>query len=684
MRILLHSYLDDSVQDLGGTPAELEQQLLQLFPWEAERPGLGGLGDLIESICSSQHYHIDIINAEANPGPVDKLLQHPLRGERLLALKLPGVTVEHLHEALNDSDHGVAEAVLQHELVNGEVLHQALAHPRQEVRILALRHPLCDSTHLEQALQDLDLPVLEAVANHPLLDPEQVLKLLRTPAVPLHVKVVAMQKLAAGDPRRLQAQEMLEAEMQAPTVTAKSESDYGQELGQWFRGLGKNEGDAHAEHLNDRDRLRHGFAQEPREQSRGGDAGNSYVEDMCGYNPLRDEPAFAAAAFLAGADVADADAAKARSLLWEEDGDAEAAALLLFGLERTPENEAALAAALAVGGFGAGPAASAAGDPTTEAEGIFREPLHNDGLHKSEPSHDLLEAKSVEPATADGKDTAAAVRRGLLGTDLLGGHGDAVKPIALKGKHSRGTVLVEDDGKSYLLKPGSGPMAPTAGAKQVAASQSAREALFWHVARAWGLQDNIPRADLLLIDGREVAAIAMLPLSYRNLERRWRENPMATLWTLDRYRRQGILHRWAILDGVLGNADRHGQNMMMDNESIPKVYLIDHGSAFAGPAFDPAHDRLSFIPFYLRCWVGKTFNRLPPELKLRYLPRLPEAEEADLRAWLEQRLHVDELRQLGLDYGVDVEACVERLARLRSLGGPVDLRINRLWVEGGW
>jgi hypothetical protein len=77
----------------------------------------------------------------------------------------------------------------------------------------------------------------------------------------------------------------------------------------------------------------------------------------------------------------------------------------------------------------------------------------------------------------------------------------------------------------YLLKPGSGDNSPAAGVHEEDASQSRREAAFWHAADFLGLGEYAPRADLLYIDGHEVAAIRMLPLTFKNLGTALKQNP---------------------------------------------------------------------------------------------------------------------------------------------------------------
>jgi hypothetical protein len=282
-----------------------------------------------------------------------------------------------------------------------------------------------------------------------------------------------------------------------------------------------------------------------------------------------------------------------------------------------------------------------------------------------------VKALSVEPGHQDANETADEVRRAF--------EDGFVVPVHLDGKHSKGALLASDQlsGKVWLLKPGSGGQSPSAGARQDASSQSRREAAFWHVADEWGLGDYLPRADLLLIDGREFAAINMLPWSYKTLAKIKNQRDPRSI--LNPYLKSGVLHRWAVLDFVLGNPDRHGNNIMVSDDIVK---LIDHGSAMAGSDFDPAWDKNSFTPFYLRAWGPGKFSRLDAATKLKYMPRVDHQTEEDLRQWIEG-LHAVDLDKVLLRYGVDPTPEKARLAKLKTMmvSEPADLVINRLWVE---
>lgn len=364
------------------------------------------------------------------------------------------------------------------------------------------------------------------------------------------------------------------------------------------------------------------------------------AQDMLGFNP-RTHAAFEAAKFLAGG--RELPLSTIRRALYEHDGDYEVAALHAYGL---PEDE---------GGIRALRSISMISD-MAKAEAPI--PVGGD----------------IEPGTPGAEDAAAEVERAF--------QKQMVRPVSLGGKHSKGSFLAKDprSGNVYLLKPGSGGQSPAAGAEQEHASQSRREAAFWHVAEAWALENSIPRADVVLVDGHEFAAIRLLPFSYKNLDKRQRQDPGAAARALAQYRDQGILHKWAVLDYILGNPDRHGQNLMIDKDD-KVVALIDHGSAFAGDEFDPAYDKNSFVPFYLRAWAPTRFHNLSLKDKLDAMPEASGETRDLLRTWLSD-IHSDRLESILHRFGIDPRPSLVRLAKLKMMAvdSPVDRAINRLWV----
>jgi hypothetical protein len=358
----------------------------------------------------------------------------------------------------------------------------------------------------------------------------------------------------------------------------------------------------------------------------------SVVQDMHGFQPHL-HSAFAAARFLVGAEPVPLDAM--RRALYQHDDDLEAAALTAYGLEVSEPNRQALRAV-----------------------------QKYDSLDKFEQAPISRAAPVVPEAQESANKVQTAINEGQI------------EHVKLGGKHSKGSLLARTSDEILLLKPGSGGQSPAAGAQQDQVSQSRREAAFAAVAASWGLSEDVPAADLLSIDGHEYAAIHMLPFTWKNALKVEQKDQARVHRALERYRQNGLVHQWAILDFVCGNPDRHGQNVMIGPDD--EVALIDHGSAFAGSAFDPAHDQNSFVPYYLRFGI-KGFNSLTTDEKLARLPTVTAEIRDHISQWL-LRLDAARFQQILEHYGVDPGPSLARLAQVRMQRGDIDAQINRMWV----
>lgn len=361
------------------------------------------------------------------------------------------------------------------------------------------------------------------------------------------------------------------------------------------------------------------------------------VNDMLGFEP-DNTPEFIGAAFLAGV----APISTARQSFYEADGDVEAAALRCYGLEVNDKNLTALRAVKRI-----------------------------QDLNKSEDS--VTPPTSIEAAMPEGEDVAQAVTKAF--------HDRFVFRVNLSGKHSKGSLLAHDDdsGVTWLLKPGSGGAGMAAGVQEEKASSAAREATFYQVAKELELYEWYPRAELLLIDGQPVAAMKLLPWTFKTGDRMKKQDPLLVRNTLQPLLADGTLHKWAALDFILGNPDDHLNNLMMDTEG--GVRLIDHGSAFAGSSFDPANDKNSFIPGYLRVWGPDNFRDLPYKERNRYMPRLAASIATRLGAWINS-IHSEEISSILHRYGIDPQPTLDRLAKLKTMvmETPADRAINTLWL----
>jgi hypothetical protein len=308
-------------------------------------------------------------------------------------------------------------------------------------------------------------------------------------------------------------------------------------------------------------------------------------------------------------------------------------------------------------------------EPTLENLEALSLVLDSEDFAKSLPN---VEHYLIRPAVPEASQFAESVQAGV--------DSGYINPIKLNGKHSSGAHVVKDPDteKVYLLKPGSGDNSPAAGVKEESATQSEREAAFWHVADALGLGGCLPRCELVLVDNYQTACMELLPLDYRNLGIIKDGEPNAPSRILEPYRQNGTLFKWSLLDYICGNPDRHSQNIMVDKKGR-HVMLIDHGSAFAGRGFNPAYDHDSFIPYYLRAWTGMKFTHLQPSDRVMRMPGLSREEERIFDAWVKD-INQHRIADICRQYHILPGPVLERLNRVLALPGPKWLVLNRLWA----
>lgn len=366
-------------------------------------------------------------------------------------------------------------------------------------------------------------------------------------------------------------------------------------------------------------------------------ADSQIVNDMMGFDPAN-TPEFLAAAFLAGT----APSLIPRQALYESDGNVEHAALRCYGLELTDKNLMAL-------------------------KSVQR--IRN--LNKSET--EVHQPSSIEAALPEGEDVAQEVSKAFKDKFVF--------QVNLSGKHSKGSLLAHnnENGDTWLLKPDGNSPGSAEGVEEEKAPSSSREAAFYHVAKEVELYEYYPRCELLIIDGQHVAAMKLLPWTFKTMDHFKKEDSSLVRKTLQPYLSDGTLHKWAALDLILGNADSHSNNVMMNEEG--RVRLIDHGSAFAGPDFDPANDSKSFIPGYLRAWAPDNFKELSYKERNRYMPRVAEGVAKKLSSWL-NGIHAETIAAIVYRYGIDPQPSLDRLAKLKGLvlKMPVDRALNQLWL----
>jgi hypothetical protein len=231
---------------------------------------------------------------------------------------------------------------------------------------------------------------------------------------------------------------------------------------------------------------------------------------------------------------------------------------------------------------------------------------------------------------------------------------------------------------TWLLKPNDLNMGPSAGITDEKASPAQREVAFYHMAKVWGLDEYMPESQLIIADGMQYAAIHLLPWTYETLDSIKKEDPVRIKTVLDEYLKLGILHRWAVLDAVLSNVDRHSNNMMLHDKDLK---LIDHGSSMAGEGFD-VKDRYTFVPYYLRYAFTGRFSALSPIERLKVMPRVSSQVEESIRNWIVS-LNPSDLDKVLPNYGINTTPAKERLIHIQQLirNEPSDLGINRFWSD---
>jgi len=365
---------------------------------------------------------------------------------------------------------------------------------------------------------------------------------------------------------------------------------------------------------------------------------------LLGHNKHHDV-AVAAAMFLVGRSrLPDDDAFRTAMRVY--DGDYESAALFSVGLTNSTENLRALRAAIELGEF----------DKT---------------LSKSE--YPTTRIGSVGAGTVDAQDTANQVARGVTA--------GLVRALHLRGKHSAGATAVRDPqtGGVWLLKPAANKPSPAKGIREDPSSQSEREAAFWHCAQVMGLERYMPRCDLLVVDGHKVAAIKLLGDRWHGLSERDKAVANRAVEILTPYLQRGDVHRFAIMDWVLGQVDRHGQNILTTNHAIA---LIDEGSTFAAAGFNPGCDTKSFVPYYLRVFAPSGFSTKNPDDRARGLPVLEHEVDAQVRQWV-KNIDPATLLETMSRYGIGAVAQKAVLSRLDALQhatvSSISSYVNQLW-----
>ena len=275
----------------------------------------------------------------------------------------------------------------------------------------------------------------------------------------------------------------------------------------------------------------------------------------------------------------------------------------------------------------------------------------------------------IEAMRPSGVDVAKALTDNLF----------SARPAKLDGRHSAGSFFIDTPEGIWYMKPGSGRAGPIKGIQDDPSPPSAREAAFWRLSQLWGMSSDYVRTEWMRVDDKLYAAISFLPSQYKPMIEARINDPGRVLSAVEAYRLRGRLWQWSVLDWVAGNGDCHGHNMLMNPQG--EIRLIDHGSAFAGMHFDPAHDQESFTPYYLRFMTpeGETFNTLPPKEKIRLMPDLPTHVAGKMKAWA-QSLSEDDMASALREFDIDPRPEINRLRQIQGFTGDLAAAVNGLWA----
>lgn len=306
---------------------------------------------------------------------------------------------------------------------------------------------------------------------------------------------------------------------------------------------------------------------------------------------------------------------------------------------------------------------------TEENIKTLREIVSLNSLNKSDIEVAAI-PRVVKAVFPDGEWLAEIVRQGFYTRNI--------KPIGLSGQHSSGTAVVKDlnTDQVYLLKPGSGNLSNALGVKEEQADSSTREVVFSKIANLSGLGMYVAPAELLLMDNNKVAGVNFFGKDYRSLGKLRHDKELDLMPIFNKYLQSGILYKWAVLDYILGQTDRHANNMMMNRNG--DVKLIDAGSAFAGPSFSPATDPKSFIPFYLRVFCQRDFKTLTPTEREEIMPKISKEADVALAHWIDN-LPEGNMVKLMSEYGINPDPSISRLKTIKSYPGSKSEFIRKFY-----
>jgi hypothetical protein len=298
-------------------------------------------------------------------------------------------------------------------------------------------------------------------------------------------------------------------------------------------------------------------------------------------------------------------------------------------------------------------------------------------IKKSESSASLKSVEKFIPLTATQQDQHAVH---LINQAITSGN---LHNLSNVGHFTHDSFLVgfERD-NSWLIKVES---IERPGVKSASRGlQSIKEVAFYDAAsRVFNLGQFTPKAILgeVIRDGKNwpAAAIKMFPDKYVSAAHLEEQKPGSIHGIMEKYRRNGMLHKMAIMLYILGDVDSHGNNWLTDGTNVK---MIDHGTSFADAEFGDKPESGVFIPYILR--QGYIKEGWSAGEKLHNMPRIddPNVEE-QVRHWV-FTLDVQELMAILEKFYIDPRPTLVRLKLVQKMmkkeNGSPDEVINSLWV----
>lgn len=213
-----------------------------------------------------------------------------------------------------------------------------------------------------------------------------------------------------------------------------------------------------------------------------------------------------------------------------------------------------------------------------------------------------------------------------------------VKSLEEPGAHSQEAYLLAGEKCQFFIKPDK-------------TNNYLKEVLAWELSKKLGLQDYFLPVCAFELHKNDKSVVAtanpMMPEEYVSIQDLEHDREGSLNGILEPLIRSGIGHRIAFFDLLMGNKDRHRNNIFTANG---KIICIDHSEAFT-------KSEHGWIPAILRKSGYKKGQPLP----------LCE-NEYELRKW------VDSLQFSKKEFQ-------DKLEQIKSAPGRIDENINKWWLS---